>query len=714
VRPSIALATAAVALSILLAASPASAGVTSTVSVDTYKDFDEGEAEAAFITSLGEVKPGWATSRLDLPFDGSWAAVRLASGSVVIGTADDGAIYIARGGSVSKLASIPGIIGVVSLAEGPGGTLFAGTMPGGQVWAIEPATGKTRKVVDLEGAETVWSLAMAGGKLYAGTGPDGVLFEVEPRGRARKVFTADDKRILSLTSTRDGAVWFGTSEKALLYRYDPARKTARAMADFDGNEVTAIAPYRGGVIATANELAEPGTSGIKSKSAIKKAAGAGDGGQKVKEPAVGSRPGADKAASAGSEPPRKGGRKGKGALFYVRGDGVLEQLHALTQTYFTSVAVTDAGEIFAGAADKGRIYLVDADESVSTAFDVDQRVVSQVMWSKGAGVSFTTDDASALYRTTGRARSAAYTSKVFDLAAPSRFGRLIWRGSRAIKLETRSGNTSEAGVGWSTWQSPRGVGPGGGGASGGKVVSPVGRYVQFRARFNGSKDEVLRAARLYYLPANRPTRIRSITIEPKEKRDGLITTASGALKPRSPVFKVSWAVDNPDEDQSAYTIEVRREGEARWRRLVKASDPATKTTYEWNTETFPDGYYRLRVKGSDRSANAATRARMSHHTSELFLIDNNRPAVNGLTVKYPAATARISDSMSPISELSYSIDDGPWKLGDTRDGIFDELTEMVQIDLPRGLEPGLHTLAIRVADEGGNIGSASVSFVIQK
>jgi hypothetical protein len=105
---------------------------------------------------------------------------------------------------------------------------------------------------------------------------------------------------------------------------------------------------------------------------------------------------------------------------------------------------------------------------------------------------------------------------------------------------------------------------------------------------------------------------------------------------------------------------------------------------------------------------------MSHHTSELFLIDNNRPAVNGLTVKYPAATARISDSMSPISELSYSIDDGPWKLGDTRDGIFDELTEMVQIDLPRGLDPGLHTLAIRVADEGGNIGSASVSFVIQK
>ena len=56
--------------------------------------------------------------------------------------------------------------------------------------------------------------------------------------------------------------------------------------------------------------------------------------------------------------------------------------------------------------------------NVSTAFDVDQRVVAQVMWSKGAGISFTTDDASALYRTTGRTRSATRIGATMAIGVP--------------------------------------------------------------------------------------------------------------------------------------------------------------------------------------------------------------------------------------------------------------------------------------------------------
>ena len=73
-----------------------------------------------------------------------------------------------------------------------------------------------------------------------------------------------------------------------------------------------------------------------------------------KTPEAGTKPGADKDTS-GAEAGRKGARKGKGALFRVGEDGALEQLHALTQTYFTAVAVGADGVIYAGAADKGRI-----------------------------------------------------------------------------------------------------------------------------------------------------------------------------------------------------------------------------------------------------------------------------------------------------------------------------------------------------------------------
>jgi hypothetical protein len=69
--------------------------------------------------------------------------------------------------------------------------------------------------------------------------------------------------------------------------------------------------------------------------------------------------------------------------------------------------------------------------------------------------------------------------------------------------------------------------------------------------------------------------------------------------------------------------------------------------------------------------------------------------------------------MSAIAEAAYSIDDGSWQLASPDDGLFDELSELLTFKLPGKLAPGAHTLSIRVADEAGNIGSASVTFRIE-
>src|SRR6185312_10775400 len=75
-------------------------------------------------------------------------------------------------------------------------------------------------------------------------------------GSAKEIFDTEDKRVTAVTTTSDGAVWFGTSERALVFRYDPKDGKTRAMADFAGNEISAIAPYRDGVVVAANDLAE--------------------------------------------------------------------------------------------------------------------------------------------------------------------------------------------------------------------------------------------------------------------------------------------------------------------------------------------------------------------------------------------------------------------------------------------------------------------------
>ncbi len=698
------------ALLLVIVALPADAVVTATWTVETYQQFDSGDATNAFITSTGEIRPGWDTKRTALEGDSVWSALKLADGSVLLGSDAGGAIYRVSGDTSKKLVSLDGAIAVVSLAQTTDGSVWAGAMPGNKLWKIDVNSGRASAGPQLKDTETIWSLAAAGNTVYAGTGPSGKLFAVT-NGAAKEVFDTDDKRVTALAVTSDGAVWMGTSERALVFRYDPKDGKTRAMADFAGNEISALAPFRDGVVAAANDLADApapvGKTPAQVESAEKPNAPKG---QTAKTPDVGSKPGADKDPPPVTDLGRKGAKKGKGALFRVGNDARLDQLHALTATYFTSVAAAADGTVFAGAADKGRIYMVDPDTAVATAFDVDERSVSQ-LWFDKTVLSFTTDDAAAFYRTTGRAQQAKYVSDVLDAKAPARFGKLAWNATGKVKLETRSGNTAKPGVGWSEWQSPAQVTKTGGGGEGGKIASSAGRYLQFRIALEDDSARVRRVA-AYYVPQNQPTIVQDVTVELASK-ESMPTLKDSAAKPRNPVMKVKWKVENPDTDDSTYALEARRDGEANWRPIATGKTPLTATTWDWNTETYPDGWYRVRVTASDAAANSPDRALTTSQSTTMFAIDNTRPAIDGLKVTYPRATARATDSINAIAEMAFSVDDGPWQIGTTNDGLYDDAIEDLKIDLAAGLTRGTHTLAVRVADAAGNVGSVSTTFVIK-
>ena len=713
VRRSVVIAAGLGGLALLV--SPASAVVTATWTVETYQQFDAGDASNAFITSTGELRPGWNTKRTALEGDAVWSSVKLADGSVLLGSDAGGSIFRVQGDTSKKLVSIPGAIAVVSLAQTSDGTVWAGAMPGNKVWKIDVNAGKAtagpQLGKDVKDVETIWSLAAAGNTVYAGTGPSGKLFAISG-GTAKEVFDTDDKRITALTVTSDGRVWLGTSERALVFRFDPKESKGRAMADFAGNEVSSLAPYRDGVVAAANDLAETppaqGKTAAQIEAAEKPTAAKG---QTTKLPDAGSKPGADKDPPTVADLGRKGAKKGKGALFKIGGDGRLDQLHALTATYFTAIAVSTDGSIFVGAADKGRVYMVDPEGAVATAFDIDERSVSQV-WADGkAGIAFATDDSAATYRTTGRADQARYSSDVLDAKAVSRFGKLTWVATGKTKIETRSGNTAKPGVGWSEWQSPTQPGKLGGGAEGGKIASPAGRYLQFRVSLEDDSSRVRRVT-AYYVPQNLATQVQDVTVELATK-ETTPTLKDSAAKPRSPVLKLKWKIENPDSDDTVYTLEARRDGEANWRPIATGKTPLTAVTWDWNTETYPDGWYKVRVTSSDAAANSPDRALTSSQSTVMFAIDNTRPQIDNLTINYPRAQARATDAISTINEMSFSIDDGPWQLGTTADALFDDLTEDLRIDVPAGLPRGTHTLAVRVADAAGNVGSTSATFVIK-
>jgi hypothetical protein len=690
----------------------ADAVVTSTWVIDSYEQFNQGDATSAFITSLGEVKPGWESKRTEVEGDGIWAALRVGD-SVLLGTDAKAALIRVQDDVAKKVVNIDGAIAVVALARGGGNIVYAGTMPGAKVMKIDLASSKATALVSLPDTETIWALAASadGKTLYAGTGPKGLLYSIDvAKGTAKKVFDTEDKRITALVATSDGAIWLGTSERALVFRYDPKSGTTRAMADFAGNEVSSLAALDDGVVVAANDFAEPPMTGPRTASSVAEAKKPGKDGESAKMPDVDSKPGADRDASALAEVPRRGARKGKGAVFHVHGDGRLVQLHALTATWVTSVVTTETGAVYAGAGDKGRVYLIDTDESVSTAFDVDERLVSQLTYDAKAGLAFSTDDAAAFYRASGRASAAKYMSDVMDAKSPSKFGKVAWQGAGKLGVETRTGNTAKPGPGWSEWAEPTAISKSGSVGQSGKIASPPGRYFQFRVSFDAA-DASLTKVSTFYLPQNTATQLTDVTIEPTSGTGG--TMKDGAAKPRSPIVRVKWRVENPDGDDTTFVLSVRREGEALWRPITPPKAPVTGTSYEWNSESFPDGYYRLRAVASDAVANSPDRALESQKTTPVFALDNERPTIEGLAVSYPKASARASDALSNIVEMAFSVDDGPWQLGAAQDGLFDDLSEALRIDLPADLAAGMHTLTVRVADDVGNVGSASTSFKIK-
>jgi hypothetical protein len=97
----------------------------------------------------------------------------------------------------------------------------------------------------------------------------------------------------------------------------------------------------------------------------------------------------------------------------------------------------------------------------------------------------------------------------------------------------------------------------------------------------------------------------------------------------------------------------------------------------------------------------------------MFAIDNTRPQIDTLQIAYPKASTRATDATSTIAEMAFSVDDGPWQLGTTSDGLYDDATEDLRIDIPAGLPRGIHTLAVRVADSAGNVGATSATFVVK-
>lgn len=634
--------------------------------IDDAEALAAGETDGATVRSDGVVVRGTHFDRVELAgVSVAYSSLALADGSILVGTADQGRIYKLKNGESSVFSETHTVL-VASLALGPNGIVYAGTLPEGKVFSVD-AAGAATELAKLEGAQHVWSLAWSGTRntLFAGTGPEGKVFAVTPAGQATLWYDAEASHIMSLGIEPGGSVLAGTSDKALLFRLRSANQ-AEVVFDFPGNELTALTIHQDGSIAvTANELPDPPSA-----------------------PAAAATPPA-------SSPPARP-RAGKGRLWRIGTDGRSEQIFAREDGHFSSLWFANDGSLFVGLGIEGRIYRVLADRSWSTYADFDERQVVS-LGGTGSIPSFAlTSDGAAVYRPSNEsANPGTWTSKVQDASSQGRFGAVTWRAVGSVRFQTRSGNTEEPNATWSEWSAPL--------TSPGPIRSASARYLQLRATLGA--DATLYEVEAYYLPQNQRAYIKELTV--KSKRTSSDTPAAGEA-PRAPTgMAVAWKVDNVDNDSLRYRLWFRQERQTAWRPMLAEQETLTRAEYTWDTNVIPDGIYVLRVQVSDELANADPYALVSEAQSEPVLIDNTPPALS-LELDHQTLKGHVTDALGPISRIEYTSDGRSWRPLLPVDDLLDTNDE--RFELPVGALNALNGIvAVRAFDAADNSATAEVN-----
>jgi hypothetical protein len=181
---------------------------------------------------------------------------------------------------------------------------------------------------------------------------------------------------------------------------------------------------------------------------------------------------------------------------------------------------------------------------------------------------------------------------------------------------------------------------------------------------------------------------------------------------------LSWRGSDANSDPLRYRVLVRAEGPSQetedWIEIGKDLEASLLT---WNTNTLPDGRYRLKVEARDRLGNAVAEDLTGDAVSEPFSVDNTPPQVTALSASLEKGQAVLAgaaaDGEGWLQRLDVSVDDGPWRAVSPEGGFSDAPRLSFRVTLPEA-GPGAHILSVRAVDAAGNSATRAVRTVVPK
>jgi hypothetical protein len=713
----------------------------------TQADFLAGEVENLSIDMHGRlllgprVTPGGDSTT---PF--LWRLVAAPDGAIYAGSGNDGQVVrFAADGTRTAFFDAPELE-VHALAPAPGGGLYVGTSPDGKVYRVD-AKGDATVYFDPED-KYIWSLAVdAGGVLYAATGEKGLIYRITAEGKGEVFYKTKATHALSLLFEPNGDLLAGTEAPGKIFRI---RKDGSGflLLDTGLQEISALRVDPKGIVYAAAFSGKPDdTRGAPAD-------------QPVPEPprpqpiptvsteitsiAIVDVSGASSLSGASQPPPRDPRKTPRGAVYRIMPDGDWDTIWSLADDSPYDVLPESGGTLLVATGNKGKIYRLAGEPVRATlvARADAQQVTSLLRDAKGE-VWFASSNPGKLFRLAGgQATTGTYQSDIRDAETVATWGAISWRGSApagtAVKLYTRSGNTSVPDDTWSSWSGaytrPEGE----------QITSPKARYLQWKTELSGtaSVSPIVTSVTVAYLQRNLRPEISSITVHPPgvvfqrpySTGDAELAGFDGSLSDRRATTQPStqspavasfssgstpigrrtyqkglqtfiWRSDDENDDDLQYDVLYRREGETTWKPLKRS---LTDPIFVWDTSSVPNGTYFVKIVASDAPSNPPGTALSGERESRAFDIDNSPPAIAVTAVRRDGPRTivafTVTDEQSAVQRVEYSLDADRWRTIHPKDGIADSRVE--QFELAIDGDTTDKAIILRAMDAMSNVATA--------